>query len=95
MGFRQMSEPAGFEVDVVPVDVELQRETSFDVFMLQNDYAGAFVLGFSLGEPWMKDFQATRARPAVLYDNHIIGNPAAQPTWGSTTTRACTLRWGT
>lgn len=75
MGFRQMSEPAGFEVDVVPVDVELQRETSFDVFMLQNDYAGAFVLGFSLGEPWMKDCQATRT-PTVLYDNHIIGNPS-------------------
>ena len=75
MGFRQMSEPAGFEVDVVPVDVNFQRDISYDVFMLQNDYAGAFVLGFSLGEPWMKDFQTTRT-PAVLYDNHIIGNPA-------------------
>ena len=75
MGFRQMSEPAGFEVDVVPVDVELQRETSFDVFMLQNDYAGAFVRGFSLGDAWMKDFEARRS-PPVLYDNHIIGNPS-------------------
>ena len=39
MGFRQMSEPAGFEVDVVPVDVNFQRDISYDVFMLQNDYS--------------------------------------------------------
>ena len=75
MGFRQMAEPAGFEVDIVPVDAGMQRETSYNVFMLQNDYSGSFVLGFSLSEPWMKDFQTSRA-PAVLYDNHIIGNPA-------------------
>ena len=74
MGFRQMAEPAGFEVDVVPVDIHTQRQSSYDVFMLQHDYAGAFVIGFSLGEPWMKDFQTSRT-PAVLYDNHIIGNP--------------------
>lgn len=74
IGFRQMAEPAGFEVDVVPVDIHTQRQFSYDVFMLQNDYAGAFVIGFSLGEPWMKDFQTSRT-PAVLYDNHIIGNP--------------------
>ena len=55
IGFRQMAEPAGFEVDVVPVDIHTQRQFSYDVFMLQNDYAGAFVIGFSLGEPWMKD----------------------------------------
>ena len=72
IGFRQMAEPAGFEVDVVPVDIHTQRQFSYDVFMLQNDYAGAFVIGFSLGEPWMKDFQTSRT-PAVLYDNHIIG----------------------
>lgn len=74
MGFRQMAEPAGFEVDVVPVDMHIQDEHSYDVFMLQNDYAGAFVIGFSLADPWMKDFQTSRT-PAVLYDNHIIGNP--------------------
>ena len=31
------------------------------------------IIGFSLGEPWMKDFQTSRT-PAVLYDNHIVGN---------------------
>ena len=75
MGFRQMAEPAGCEVDVVPLDVNTQRETSYDVFMLQNDYSGGFALGFSLNEPWIRDFQTSRT-PIVLYDNHIVGNPS-------------------
>ncbi len=74
MGFRQSAEPAGYEVAVVPVDVNLQREITYDVFMLQNDFSGSFLLGFSLGEPWMKDLQTSRT-PAALYDNHIVGNP--------------------
>ena len=75
MGFRQMAEPAGCEVDIIPIDVNIQREFSYDVFMLQNDYAGAFAVGFSLNEPWIQDFQTSRT-PVVLYDNHIIGNPS-------------------
>ena len=39
MGFRQMAEPAGYLVDVVPIDMNLQRRLSYDVFMLQNNYA--------------------------------------------------------
>lgn len=74
MGFRQMAEPAGYEVEAVPIDVSTQRKISYDIFMLQNDYTGSFLLGLSLGEPWMKDFRTSRT-PAVLYDNHIIGNP--------------------
>ncbi|MDO5410553.1 MAG: LacI family DNA-binding transcriptional regulator [Lachnospiraceae bacterium] len=73
MGFRQMAEPAGFIVEVVPVTDKFQKETPFDVFMLQNDYVGAFVLGFSLYEVWMKDFETTRT-PVVLYDNYIPAN---------------------
>ena len=74
MGFRQAAEPSGCEVAVVPVDVGLQREISYDAFMLQHDFSGAFLLGFSLGEPWMKDLKTSHT-PAALYDNHIIGNP--------------------
>ena len=74
MGFRQIAEPSGYEVAIVPVDADVQREISYDAFMLQHDFSGAFVLGFSLVEPWMKDFHACRT-PTVLYDNHIIGNP--------------------
>lgn len=74
MGFRQMAEPAGYEVEIIPLDVKFQREITYDIFMLQNDFAGSFILGFSLGEPWMKEFSSSRT-PAVLYDNHMIGNP--------------------
>lgn len=74
IGFRQMAEPAGYVVQVVPVTTELQKKTPYDVFMLQNDYVGAFVLGFSLNDPWMKDFKTSHT-PTILYDNYIPANP--------------------
>lgn len=74
IGFRQMAEPAGYAVDVVPMNDRIQKKTPYDVFMLQNDYIGAFVLGFSLTDPWMKDFKTSRT-PTVLYDNYIPANP--------------------
>lgn len=74
IGFRQMAEPAGYVVDVVPATNTLQKSIPYDVFMLQNDYIGAFVLGFSLHDPWMKDFETSHT-PTVLYDNYIPYNP--------------------
>ena len=73
MGFRQLAEPSGFLVDIVPVDHQFQRNIHYDIFMLKHDYAGAFVVGFSLTDPWMTDFKTSHT-PAVLYDNYIIGN---------------------
>ena len=74
LGFRQMAEPAGYTVEVIPLTVALQTEFSYDAFMLQGNYLGAFVLGFSLRDPWMKDFRTSHT-PAVLYDNYIRANP--------------------
>lgn len=74
MGFRQMAEPAGFRVDIVNVTDQMQRNTPYDVFMLKNDYIGAFVLGFTLHDPWMNDFKTSRT-PTVLCDNYIKANP--------------------
>lgn len=34
IGFRQMAEPACFDVEIVPVDVQMQRNQHYDVFML-------------------------------------------------------------
>ena len=76
MGFRQMSEPAGYETTVVPVDNHFQRKTAYEIFMLRNGYVGAFALGFALNDPWMHDFQKSHT-PVVLYDNRIVGNPAS------------------
>lgn len=73
IGFRQMAEPAGYEVEIVSVDVRLQKSVPYDVFMLQNDYVGSFVIGFSLTDPWMRDFRTTHT-PTVLYDNYIPAN---------------------
>lgn len=74
IGFRQMAEPAGYVVNVIPMTEQLQKKTPYDVFMLQNDYAGAFILGFALNDPWMKDFKTSHT-PTVLYDNYIPANP--------------------
>lgn len=73
IGFRQMAEPAGYKVEVIPVNETLQKSVSYDQFMLQNDYVGAFVIGFSLTDPWMNDFLTTQT-PTVLYDNYIPAN---------------------
>ncbi|MBM6947870.1 LacI family DNA-binding transcriptional regulator [Mordavella massiliensis] len=74
LGFRQMAEPAGYTVDIVPVTEKLQKASSYDAFMLRHDYLGSFILGFSLSDCWMKDFQTSHT-PTVLYDNYIMANP--------------------
>ena len=75
LGFRQAAEPAGYTVEIIAATEELQKSTPYDIFMLRNAYHGAFVLGFSLTEPWMEDFH-TSHKPTVLYDNYIPANPA-------------------
>ena len=42
--------------------------------MLKHDYLGSFILGFSLSDPWMKDFHTSHTA-TVLYDNYIMANP--------------------
>ncbi|MDO4336613.1 MAG: LacI family DNA-binding transcriptional regulator [Eubacteriales bacterium] len=74
LGFRQLAEPAGYTVDVVQVTDKLQKDTPYDVFMIQNNYIGAFVMGFNFATPWMKDFHTSKI-PAVLYDNYVFDNP--------------------
>lgn len=74
LGFRQMTEPEGWTIDIVPVDKDFQRQIPYGVFMIQNGYLGAFILGFSLVDPWMTEL-ATSKIPAVLYDNQIDSNP--------------------
>lgn len=73
IGFRQLAEPAGFEVETVAVDTAFQKNTAYDIFMLEHDYVGSFVLGFSLNDPWLKDFDNSKT-PTALFDNHITGN---------------------
>lgn len=74
MGFKKMAEPEGYTVDLLPITADFQKKTSYDIFMLENGYLGAFILGFTLNDPWMVDFETT-CMPTVLYDNYIKDNP--------------------
>ena len=73
-GFRQMAEPMGYSVRVVPLTEEIQKSAPYDAYMLREGYIGALFLGLTLLDPWMKDFTRSHT-PAVLYDNLIRGNP--------------------
>ena len=73
-GFKQMAESEGWLVDIISVTIDFQKLNPFDVFMIQEGYRAAFVLGFSLLDPWMDEFRTTHY-PTVLFDNHIKGNP--------------------
>ena len=74
VGFRKVAEPSGFQVDLIPLDQQTQREISYDSFMMRENYCGSLFLGLSLLDPWIKDFETCKT-PTVLYDNHIGSNP--------------------
>lgn len=74
LGFKQMAEPDGWMVDVIPIDMEFQRGTPYGVFMIERGYQAAFLLGLTLLDPWMHEFRTCRI-PTVLYDNSIKDNP--------------------
>ena len=74
LGFRKAAEPMGFQVNLIPLTLQLQQRWSYDSYMLQNNLAGGVFLGLSLADPWLKDFETCHT-PAVLHDNHVSGNP--------------------
>lgn len=73
-GFQEQAQKDGWSVDLFPIDKEFQKGISYDVFMIQNEYAGAYILGLSLVDSWINTFSTNKV-PAVLYDNYIVGNP--------------------
>lgn len=74
VGFKQMAEPEGWTVDIIPLTKEFQKLTPYGVFMMEHSYQAAFVMGFSLLDPWLQEFRTTHI-PTVLYDNYIKDNP--------------------
>ncbi len=74
LGFKQMAEPEGWLIDIVPITIDFQKLTPYGVFMMQQGYQAAFILGFSLLDPWMAEFHSCKF-PTVLYDNYIKDNP--------------------
>lgn len=73
-GFKQLAEPEGWKVDIIPMSIDFQRLNPYDVFMIQEGYQAAFILGFSLVDPWMHEFRTSQF-PTVLYDNYVKDNP--------------------
>ncbi len=73
-GFRKAAEPAGYQVELIPLDNAMQRRSRYDEYMVFGGYCGGLFLGLSLLDPWIKDFETCKT-PTVLYDNHVSGNP--------------------
>jgi len=73
-GFRKAAEPAGFQVELIELSLEMQRSTHYDEFMEREGYCGSFFLGLDLLCPWLREFETCRTS-AVLYDNAVGGNP--------------------
>ena len=73
MGFRKLAEPAGYHVEIIPLNASLQNQLRYDEYMVLGNYRGGLFLGLSLNDPWLKDFETCRT-PTVLYDNHVHGN---------------------
>lgn len=73
-GFRKSAEPAGYTVDLIPLDITIQREIHYDEYMLKHNYQGGFFLGLTFYDPWISDFKICRT-PTVFLDNRIQYNP--------------------
>ncbi len=73
LGFKQLAQPAGYCVEIAEATRELQTSEKYDVFMMKNHYVGAFVLGFSLDDPWLESLKTCKT-PTVIYDNYIHDN---------------------
>ena len=73
-GFRKAAEPAGFQVEVIPLTLQIQNTYRYDEYMMRDNYVGALFLGICLLDPWIREFETCKS-PTILYDNHISCNP--------------------
>lgn len=73
MGFRLSAARRHWNVTVIPSSLNMQTAEKFDSYMLKNGFCGAFLLGFTLHDDWIKQLHKTTV-PTVLLDNYISGN---------------------
>lgn len=74
LGFKQNAFRHHWDVTVEPITPRLQQREKYDTYLLGNGYAGAFLIGLALDDPWMEQL-ATTTMPTVLFDNFIERNP--------------------
>lgn len=73
VGFKLSAARRHWDVTVVPSNLNMQTAEKFDTYMLKNGYSGAFLLGFTLHDDWVKQLNKTTV-PTVLLDNYIERN---------------------
>lgn len=73
MGFKQSAARRNWDVTVIPSNLNMQTAEKYDTYMLKNGFCGAFLLGFTLHDDWIKQLNKTTV-PTVLFDNYITGN---------------------
>jgi LacI family transcriptional regulator len=73
VGFKLSAARRHWDVTVVPANLNMQTEEKFDTYMLRNGYSGAFLLGFTLHDDWVRQLSKTTV-PTVLLDNYIARN---------------------
>lgn len=73
VGFKLSAARRHWDVTVVPTNLNMQTAEKFDTYMLKNGYSGAFLLGFTLHDDWVRQLNKTTV-PTVLLDNYIERN---------------------
>ncbi|NLO09543.1 MAG: LacI family transcriptional regulator [Clostridiales bacterium] len=73
VGFKLSAARRKWDVSVIPTNLNLQTTEKYDSYMLRNGYSGAFLLGFTLHDDWVKQLNKTTV-PTVLLDNYIEKN---------------------
>ena len=73
VGFKLAAARRHWDVTVVPTNLNMQTAEKFDTYMLKNGYSGAFLLGFTLHDDWVRQLSKTTV-PTVLLDNYIERN---------------------
>lgn len=73
IGFKKYAAKRHWEVSILPSNLNMQTAEKYDTYMLKNGFCGAFLLGFSLHDDWIKQLNKTTV-PTVLLDNYIAGN---------------------
>lgn len=73
VGFKLSAARRHWDVTVIPMNLNIQTQEKYDTYMLKNGYSGAFLLGFTLHDDWVKQLSKTTV-PTVLLDNYIERN---------------------
>ncbi len=73
MGFKLGAASRNWEVTVIPSNLTMQTTEKYDSYMLRHGFSGAFLLGFTLHDDWIKQLSKTTV-PTVLLDNYIPNN---------------------